>query len=293
MRIRLIISILYLILGIMSVYTSVMIFFVPMFTVPLVKFHLGSKLTQEYIFLDFTIGLLMYFLSNTLIAPIIYITLIIMPAYSIIRAQEKKLVNNPSLILVTGTIIWGGLLLQGQLLVRYGYSYYEEYKIMIEQFLKPIKEDPNYLIFHQGIEELFISLYPSTLFMSALLMGLLAVMVNRRRKQLRLVMDQLLSFRLSKGILLLALVAIVMLTMNEIQYATEVGANLLFIIFILFYISGLFGIISYVTKLSLSTTTKLVCIVLMVLLLPVVPILPLLYGFFDTIFNFRRVELVI
>ncbi|ONI43393.1 hypothetical protein AN641_10255 [Candidatus Epulonipiscioides gigas] len=286
MRIRFIISILYLILGIMSIYTSLIIFFIPLLTLPLVKFHLNVKLTVKYIFLDIVIGILMYLTATNIMESIIYITLIICPAYSIIKAQEKKIINYPNLTFLTGTIIWGGLLLQGEAMKYYGYSYYSEYKLLINDFFGSIGDVTYYL----ALEELMLSIYPSTLFMSALLLSFITMSINQKRFQ-NLLVKQLLAFKLSKSIILISILAIIMIFITDIKYVSEIGLNLMFIVFILFYISGIWAIISYVTKSNIPPFAKLLVVIIILLLLPVIPIFPLLYGILDTIFNFRRVEL--
>ncbi|WP_010168819.1 hypothetical protein [Candidatus Epulonipiscium viviparus] len=289
MRIRLMISILYLILGIMSVYTNVIIFFIPLLTLPLIRFHVGTKLSREYILLDIVIAFIMYFASNSVLNCVIYITLIILPAYSIIKEQEKESINYPKLIFLTGTIIWGGLLVQGELMKYYGYSYYEAYRSLISNMFVAMNSE----IYALGLEELMLSMYPSTLFVSAILLAFITVSVNQKRVSQDSMINQLFSFRLSKMIFLIILLAIIMVFNTDIMYLSEIGMNLIFILFILFYVAGMWGMMSYVIMAKTTPVAKFLGIIMMLIVLPIAPIFPLLYGFFDAIFNFRRIELVV
>ncbi|OOB78723.1 MAG: hypothetical protein BEN19_08640 [Epulopiscium sp. Nuni2H_MBin003] len=293
LRTRFGISAIYLLLGVLSIYASLIIFFLPLLTIPLVKFHHGIKLKSEYIVVDLITILLMYLLSDSLINIVTYTVMVLFPAYTIIKFNENRFVNYPYIILVIGVIIWGGLLLQEQVMrYEFGISLYNEYMLMIKDVLSQtattVDDTAYYLLY-----EIMGSIYEGTLFGSALLISFITVNITQKREGTDTVVNQLLNYRLSKFTMVLLIMTIWIIIMSPSYTVAEVGINLLTMLTIMFYATGMWGIVSLVIKAKLTTMAKIIFVTLLLLILPIISLVPMIYGMIDTIFNVRKAEIVV
>ncbi|OOB77785.1 MAG: hypothetical protein BEN19_01220 [Epulopiscium sp. Nuni2H_MBin003] len=295
LRSRVLMSAIYLILGILSFYSYLFILFIPVLIIPFIKYHTTNSLNIQHILLDSLTILLMAILNPTTSDAIIYATLVILPAYILVRCYKEKEVKLPQIIMYLTVTTWVGLVIQMGAIDHYIYEYYtliDEATIQMQIAMSGFSATE--LVYFNEILTLqnyiLKLIYPTFIFVVANLLSFITILLTYKINDKTTSLSQLLEYRLNR--FTLCLIALGWIWFNHsMDYSLSViGINLLVIMFFLYSLTGFFGIVSLVVMNGRSLFMTFIAIIFFASFMPW---FFLIYGLIDTVFNVRKVKVVI
>ena len=308
--------ILYIILAILGVYNVGSASILPILSVPyalhIAKNNYSIGIHALY---NVTAGVAIFSITGGVESVIIYIIGIGIPAYAASCFYKKKL-SLPSIIIYTAIINASAMLLYQVLMKVLGVNYELQYILYTEKiktvFIPILMEqvaningmvDKNFelqltetLINNfELIKQLFSSLLIINAFVCTTIQVLIMHGVLRIKDKSLPKFGELLEFRVSKVVILFLVVAMTLVgTASNASSGTVIlGVNVLVVTYMLFMILGLLSMIGLIRKSSVNKGMKVMSSIFLVIIIMFAPTLLILNGFLDTLFNFRKVTLVV
>lgn len=310
----------YIGLGIVGLYHAIGVVLFPIIAVPAIVCFIKDTLNKEqHIILHMIIGVGIYLTTNNLICILIYLLSVCIPSYVIIYfyRQEYPLPN----IIMHVTLALAIVVLSFFMLMKYfGLDFESYYLETLENikyiFLDNVQEwltiqNTNLsssnlaslsLEMRQAINSVIAimeAVYSALIILQLLIAsGITVIVVNviigyndKKIPSLK----QLLSFRLSKVSVLILFISTITISLNG-DVATNwsiLSLNITFFLMTLFQMVGTLALVAIVGKADINRGIKIIGLVTIVILLLMSPYLVMFFGCLDTIFNYRKVKIVV
>lgn len=309
----------YVLLGIVGVYSLTLIFLAPLLMTPMAIFLMGNKKNYKRdLFIHLIISILLYVFTNRIQEVLLYIVSVAVPAHIFVTCYRKKLAL-PQIAMYTGVgmiavfylYIIGMKYMQVDYIQMYN-SLLDAAKSQYEIIFNELVANQNQAISAEMSKQLASMkrqlldsvdvlkyLYPTLLLQVGVVLGVVSTIfitfIGRFKKWRMLPLVQFANFKFSKwmsGLLLLS--GFVALFMgNGSNEVLALATNLYFFTMYLLQIIGLIASIMLVKKSKLATTTRTMVIVLCVLTYFTMPFIMMIVGLADTLFNFRKVDIIV
>lgn len=309
----------YILLGIIRVYSTTLIFLTPMLMVPMAIFLMSNKRNYKRdLFIHLIISIVLYLSTRSIAEPLLYIISVAVPAHIFVTCYRNKLAL-PQIAMYTGI---------GTVGIFYcyiiGMKYFNiDYMQIYNTFLDTAKEQYTALIneamniqnqpVSNDIEEqlslmrkqfsmsvdMLKYLYPSFLLQTGVALGVMSTvfitLMGRIKKWRMLPLRQFVQFKFSKwmGILLIVSSSIALFVGEGSNTTVALAMNLYSFTVYLLQIVGFIALIMLVKKSKLNSMSKTMSIVLSVLVFFIMPFIMMLVGLADTLFNFRKVDIIV
>lgn len=312
---------LYLLLAIIGCFSQITSVFFPIVALPLIIYCIRNKMTlREHSLFHMIVGLFILMDSSYGGSLLIYIMAVILPTYIILYLYSCE-VKTPNIIMYVGISLSVVIFILSMVVKRTGIDiemYY--YKVIdemgemligsIDSMLKTVATDSSMLnelnttqqelktIILQN-NQLLKTLYPSVMVLQMFLSSsIIVIMVNasiKMKNKLYRGNRELLEFRVSKMAILLLIMTMIG---RESEYFSGQAMSLLSINVInvlinLLQVAGILAIISIVVKTSISRALKVLIYIVIAISFVLFPSLSLFLGCLDTIFNYRKVKIIV
>lgn len=315
--------IIYAMLGSMHVYAGTLIILFPILALPMTIWMLSNKQDiKRDIFIHLGITFAIFLLTQSIDNAILYIINVSIPSYIVTTAYRKRL-DIPHIIIYTTLGVTASVYIfviaRSYMGVNYLEGYFaslDAYKAMsIEIFdmlpkqnqgavsaermaaIKEMAELSKELVATQVM--LLKHIYPAlTLVVSMILSAImifLVTLIGKLKKWHMPTLKQIFHFKLSKGVPILLIIGL-LLVETKGSYSDVfgmLGMNLFFFMQTLLQIVGIISLIMTIRKAKLSTLVKTMGIVLSFMVFFTAPMFIIMIGLFDTLFNYRKAEIVV
>nr|WP_307993291.1 DUF2232 domain-containing protein [uncultured Niameybacter sp.] len=309
----------YVLLGIVGVYSFTLIFLAPLLMTPMAIFLMGNKKNYKRdLFIHLIISMLLYVFTNSIQEVLLYIVSVAVPAHIFVTCYRKKLAL-PQIAMYTGVgmiavfylYIIGMKYMQVDYIQMYN-SLLDAAKSQYEIMFNELVANQNQAISAEVSKQLASMkrqildsvdvlkyLYPTMLLQTGVALGVIGTIfitfIGRLKKWRMLPLVQFANFKFSKWMSGLLLVSgfVALFMGNGSNEVLALATNLYFFTMYLLQIIGLIASIMFVKKSKLATTTRTMVIVLCVLTYFTVPFIMMIVGLADTLFNFRKVDIIV
>lgn len=306
----------YIILAIPGMYNIGVTIILPLLAIPLMLYMIKNTLSRNtHILYHVATLLAIYALTTSIESCLIYITGIVVPVYAVSYFYKKKY-PLPNTIMYAGIVNGIALLIYQGIMKSLGVNYELEYILLIEELKKallPIITSQITLaskVVDKGLEvqlvrmfidnldlvkQLFASMLIIHAFICTIVQVLIVNLILRRKNKEMPAFGQLLDFRVSKVLLVILAGAILLVAMttDSISGTMILGINVVVIMYMLFMLLGFLSVIGIIKKSSINKGLKIISSIFLGVLIIVSPTLLILFGFLDTVFNFRKVTIVV
>ncbi|WP_054742900.1 DUF2232 domain-containing protein [Cellulosilyticum ruminicola] len=306
----------YIILAIPGIYNIGTTIILPFVVIPLTLYLIKNTLGYKtHILYHVATLLAIYALTASIESCLIYITGIIVPAYAVAYFYKKKY-PLPNTIMYAGIISGVACLIYQGLMKWLGMNYELEYILLIEELknaLLPIvtaQLTATSKVVDKGLEvqlvqmfignldlikQLFASMIIIHTFICTIIQVLITHIILRRKDKELPKFGQLLDFKISRLLLVVLAGAILLVATatDSLSSTMILGMNVVVIMYMLFMLLGLLSVIGIIKKSSINKGLKIISSIFLGVLIIVSPTLLILFGFLDTVFNFRKVTIVV
>ncbi len=306
----------YIILAIPGMYNIGVTIILPLLAIPLMLYMIKNTLSRNtHILYHVATLLAIYALTTSIESCLIYIMGIVVPVYAVSYFYKKKY-PLPNTIMYAGIVNGIALLIYQGIMKSLGVNYELEYILLIEELKKallPIITSQITLaskVVDKGLEvqlvrmfidnldlvkQLFASMLIIHAFICTIVQVLIVNLILRRKNKEMPAFGQLLDFRVSKVLLVILAGAILLVAMttDSISGTMILGINVVVIMYMLFMLLGFLSVIGIIKKSSINKGLKIISSIFLGVLIIVSPTLLILFGFLDTVFNFRKVTIVV
>lgn len=313
----LIIITIYISLGLIGIYSSTLIFLVPLLMVPMAIYLMGTKKNYNRdLLMHAMIAGILYFVTRRLDEVLLYMISVAIPAHILVSCYRRKL-STPHIAIYTGIgtvgifylYIIGMKYLQVDYLQAYNTvldTFKVEYIKMIEEITQMSNIPDDTLAKIQLVKEqlpdvidFFRYTYPAMLLEAGVLIGLLSTiiitLIGRIKKWRMTPLTELVHFKFSKWMAALLVIAgiIIQVSSNEQEAMLALGINLFYFVSYLLQLIGIVAVIMLIKKSSWSSGLKMLSILLSVMMFLTTPFIIMIIGLGDTLFNFRKVDIIV
>lgn len=306
----------YIVIAIPGTYSIANTLLLPIVCIPITLYMIKNTLGfGMHILYNVAILLAIYALTGNLESLLIYIVGIGVPAYAVSYFYRKKY-PLPNTIMYAGGISAAAFLLYQCVMKGLGINYELQYMQYTEElktvFLPTLVKQlaTTSAMTDKGVEvqliqmfignfdlmkQLFAAMLIINSFICIIVQVLIIHFILRRKNKELPTFGQLLDFRVSKILLVILAGAIFLMAMtNDSLSGTMIlGINLVVVIYMLFMIVGFLSVIGIIKKSSVNKGLKVISSIFLGVLILVSPTLLILFGFLDTIFNFRKATIVV
>lgn len=309
----------YILLGVIGIYSTTLIFLTPILMVPMAIFLMSNKRNYKRdLLIHLIISIMLYLLTRSIAEPLLYIISVAVPAHIFVTCYRNKLAL-PQVAMYTGVCTVGVFCFYAIGMKYFNIDYIqmyntfldtakEQYTALINQAMKiqnqPISNDMEEQLllmrkqFSMSVDMLKY-LYPSLLLQIGIIIGVVSTifmtLMGRIKKWRMLPLSQFVQFKFSRwmGILLVISSFIALFVGEDSMTTAALAMNLYSFTVYLLQIVGFIALIMLIRKSKLNSTTKTMSIVLSVLVFFMMPFIMMLVGLADTLFNFRKVDIIV
>lgn len=311
---------LYIGLGMAGLYHAIGIVLFPIIAVPAIVCFIKNTFNKEqHIILHMIISIGVYLITGNLICILIYLLSVCIPSYVIMYFYKEEF-PLPNIIMYV-TLSLATVVFAFFMLMKYFGIDFESHYIDILENIKHIcleniqewltiqntnlassnlaalslemKQAINSVI---GIME---AVYSALIILQLLIASSITIIVvniiigynNKKIPSLK----QLLSFRLSRISVLILFISTITISLNgdaAIKWGI-LSLNITFFLVTLFQMVGVLALIAIISKADINRGIKIIGIVTVVILLLISPYLMMFFGCLDTVFNYRKVKIVV
>ncbi len=313
----LMISLLYIALGIIGIYSSTLIFLVPLLMTPMAIYLMSSKRSYTRdIIMHMMISILIFGMTMRLDEALLYLISVAVPAHILVACYRKQY-SVPHVAMYTGIgtvgLFYIYIIAMKYLQIDYIAMYNAlldafkvEYIKMIEEMSQMTNMSEQMAVQIKVIKEqlpkiisLFKYTYPAMLLEAGIVIGLLSTaiitLIGRMKKWRMASLTQLVNFKFSKWMAGLFLIAgfIIQFSSGGNDSLTALGINLYYFISYLLQLIGIVALIMIIRKSKWSSGLKVISIVLSLMMFWTTPFIMMIIGLGDTLFNFRKVDIIV
>ena len=310
----------YIIFGTLGLYSVLGIFAAPFLSIPLVIYMLKRGIPLSSMLISYIVTATGIFIMGfDLNQVLIYFLGVVFSTHVIVYLYRKEC-TLPEII-VYGTVLFTiGVLVYLRILNYLGVSYAGAYKEMCESYKQLYTQDITAILKNIGVNEAQLGmplnevwavtmeflkkLFPTVVLLQNFFHMLITVLIcnfilKRQIKSLPSI-KELMAFKLSKIVLLLFFVTFVMLlTVQTKEVMTTFLTNMLFILMGLLGNVGALSLLGLIQKSRAKGGIRIigyiiwVCLAIMGTVMPLVYVFFILFACFDTVFNYRKVSIVV
>lgn len=308
----------YVVLGFFGIYSKTLIFLFPLTAAPLTIYLMGNKKDVKKEFAMHILVILgIYLVGDNYVQPVLYALSVVLPAYLIIKLYRYQF-SVPQIMMTTGVIMGGVLILYVVVMKFMGVDYIQHYMDFLDYYQKLQLEVFNSMgtsanlttkLNTEDLELLkevlsaqvsvFKMVYPALFLLMTLCMSMIYIGIITffgRMKGWRLpALRQLCYFRLSKLAAGLVVVGILVIQLDRTQEGifTLLGFNLYFLLNSLFQLIGVVAAIMIIRKSKMGVGFKTMGILVSIIIFYTMPLAMTIVGIGDSLFNYRKLENVV
>lgn len=325
LNIRSIVSVLCLIaiyigLSMVGLYHMIGTVLFPIISVPaIICFTINTLNKRQHIVIQMAIIMGIYLTTSHFVCILVYLVSVCVPTYVILYLYQEKF-PLPNIIMYA-TLSLSVVVLLFFIIMRSLGMDFEAYYLSILESIKLVSLDDmqewlaikNAGLTPSNIAELSLqmkevmnsvidimqSVYSALIILQLLITtGITVIIVNvfsRCKNKQFPALAELLNFRLSKISVLILFISTLIISLNGDEGAkwSMLSLNVAFFLMTLFQIVGAFALIAIVSRKGISKGIKILGIVTVFILLSISPYLVMFFGCLDTIFNYRKVKIVV
>ncbi|OON96759.1 MAG: hypothetical protein ATN32_06115 [Candidatus Epulonipiscium fishelsonii] len=288
-------SMTYIILGALNVYSMTFLAFIPILMLPIVIY--GIKKSDKNIdFILYSTIIFCIALGGNSLEAIIFTFTILLPSYAIIIGYHKD-ISLPHHFMYLTLTIWAGTFICFNFLLFIGIDYIQIYFSFLEQYEDMVLAvTPEIINFMRLIYYAIFFLVSGWL--SVICLGVIKIVFKIKKWKFPK-LNQILDFKMSQISLVVFLLALMLLQTNTNSVTEFVGINATIIFISLYQLMGLLSILSAVRKSKFSNLPRFVTgiifmiIILAIALISFTPYILVLIGIIDTLINYRKVKFVV
>lgn len=303
----------YILLGMLGVYSAAMIFLLPILALPMTIYLMSSSVDiKRDVLINLGISVGVYLLSGNLVEVMFYGLNVILPAYIVAMLYRKK-ASTPHIVMYTSTAVIGVLFICIIVLKYWNIDYIQSYIHILETY-KSIQFELFDSISGYGINSEQIDLlkqviasqievlkivYPAVFFIITVWMIVIEIslvtIISKLRKWRISSLRGLFNFKLSKASILVFLLSFVLIqgTSMENSSWTTLGWNMFFFMNSLYQIIGIISMFVLLKRSRFGMAMKVIGGILMFVLIYSSPSMVMMFGILDTIFNYRKVSNIV
>lgn len=307
--------IIYLLLGSIGVYSGTLVFLFPLLAAPLTIYLMSNRINirRDIIFhLIVVAGLLV--VTNNISEALLYLISVALPAHCITVLYRKNM-SIPHMIMYLAITVMGVFYLYVICMKSMGIDYVQGYMTILDQYktlqMQTIEElasisqtltQDQVNLFKEMIDgQIFILelMYPAIFLIIGVLLGTIQVgiitFVGKLKKWRLPAFRQITQFTFSRWMSILLIIALLLsqLTLGENDPFIMLGINLFFFISSLLQMLGVIVLVILIKRKKWPFGTKVLVSITMVILISMAPTALMIVGFTDTLFNFRKVKIIV
>ena len=308
--------ILYTLFGLIGMYSGSLVFLFPILATPLALYLMCFKIqTKRAILLHAIVVVAIVLLTGRIDEGILYLVTVAVPGHMVAHFYVAK-TPVPKTIMYVGIGVMGafylytiGMRFLGLDYVGYYLAFVEDYKTiqmsMIAELTKNIT-DEQVLSQFQGLKEIVSAqviiletIYPGLFLLFGVILAtiqtLIMTVIGKFRKWSLPAFRDITRFTFAKalGILLILSFIIAQFSFGGNDRLTVLGLNLFFFLSSLLEILGFIAIIMLIKRKKWNKALKLIAVVFVIVLVFTFPTTFMIFGLADTLFNFRKVEIIV
>lgn len=307
--------ILYIVLAASGLYGYLGIIIFPILSIPLAAYMLTYKQPVSVHFLyNLVIVIVSYIFTRHLESALIYIIGVCIPAYSVVFLYKKKL-PLPNIIMNETVIVSSTLLVYILIMKEMGINFEQQFIVELENTKELFLQILGQSFVLNGITDLNVQsqmnvavislmdymkqIFPAFVVFGAWFLTTIQVLIFnallRRKDKSYPSAKQLLYFKMSRFILLIFVAAMLMVGMSSSQHSgiAILGINLFVIINMTLSLMGALSLAALMQKTMLNGVIKVICYILIFIMFWAAPTLLILFGGLDTLFNYRKVTIIV
>ncbi|WP_070001189.1 DUF2232 domain-containing protein [Cellulosilyticum sp. I15G10I2] len=305
----------YVLLARLGIYHTGGIILFPILSAPLAVYLIKKQLTQGVDFL-FNIAIIIgiYLLTNSVQSVLIYIISVSIPAYAAAFFYKKE-VPLPNMIMYVSISVAGAIFIYLGVMKSLGIDYEAQFILLVDEIkgvyfnvletiARPASTEN---ILEQSIMKELITaitdtikkVYPALIltagvFLSSIQVILLNIVLRSKGTKL-LSLKQLFNFKLSKiAVLILFIAMIIPLSRNQVNDITSIlSLNVLFFLQNLMQVMGIISIIVLLRRATVHNAFKVLGYMILFILLIMPTNILMMFGCFDTLFNYRKAQIIV
>jgi hypothetical protein len=301
----------YILLGMSGFYKLGFIFFFPILALPLTIWNLGNK--QDYkrdFFFHISIGLFIFLTTMQIDDMMLYVMNVTIPTLIITYSYRKK-IDLPHTIAYTAV----GMIIGSFLFVGLRQNYLVAYFNAIE-FYQTVQLEAVQALISQGqtifskdqlqampeaiilVTTLLQYIYPAMfmigVFVLTTLLILLVAGIGVLKKWRLPKLKELTQFKLSRFSVILYIMGWIFMQMSStVDIWQMLGLNIFFFMQSIFQFVGIITLLTMVKNLNIGMLWKVLLILCGIILLLTSPTIIMMIGVFDTLFDYRKVPIVV
>ncbi len=306
----------YIVISKLGVYSIGNMLLLPIVAIPLTLYMIKYNLELgTHVLYNMATLLAIYALTGQIESSLIYLISIAVPVYAVSYFYRKKY-PLPNIIVYSGIISGIAFLLYYGVMKGMGVNYELQYMNYTEHIKTAIVPAVvSRLMTTSGIvdkrfevqitqllignldlmKQLFAAVSIINAFICSIIQVLIIHLILRLRDKTLPGLGQLLEFRISRVLLGILAGAIFLMTVttDALSGTMILGVNVVVIIYMLLMLVGLLSVIGIIKKSSINKGVKIITGIFLGSIILFSPTLLILFGFLDTMFNFRKVTIVV
>lgn len=307
----------YISLGLIGIYSSTLIFLVPLLMAPMSIYLMGSRKNYKRdLLMHVMIAGILYFVTRRLDEALLYIISVAVPSHILVSCYRQKL-SIPHIAIYTGIGTVGIFYLYIVGMKYFQMDYVQAYNVILDTFeveyikllekvtqmsnipdqtlaqIKVIKEQlPNVIDFLKYT-------YPAMLLEAGVLIGLISTiiitLIGKIKKWRMPSLAQLVHFKFSRWMAALLVIAglIIQVSSHEQEAILALGINLYYFVSYLLQLMGIVTLIMLIRRSNWTSGLKMMSILLSIMVFLSTPFIIMIIGLGDTLFNFRKVDITV
>lgn len=306
---------LYILVGVLGIYEMLGLLLFPILSIPLAVYVIRNeqKLGIHFLY-NIIIMIGIYLGSQSIQSILVYLVGICVPTYTLLFLYKKRL-PLPNIIMYTGLIITAGMFIYFMLMKQLGVDYEVQFILMLDEIKAISIENLNEIFKASGLtgtaspeelQQLFVSMvdtiklmYPALVLLEVFFLTIIQVLlvnsILRIKNKTLPSIKQFLEFKISKVaivILFIAMMGINMSTSLNNGWIT-LCFNVMVVLTMLLNVIGVLAIVALIRKTAINKMFKILGYVMVVFLFITSPTILMLLGCLDTIFNYRKVKIIV
>ncbi|MDF2615210.1 MAG: Protein of unknown function rane [Clostridia bacterium] len=305
----------YILLARAGIYSTAGIVLFPILSIPLAICLIKNKLPLGLDFL-FNIAIILgiYLLTNSIQSVSVFIISICIPAYAV-SVLHKKRVPLPNMIMYVSILMAVIIFIYIGIMKYLGVDYELQFRTSMDavkqlyfealETISRLSQETNVLETSMMKELITLiidtikQIFPALILTGGLLLTttqviVLNMLVKKKGERLRS-LKELFNFRLSKVTVILFFIAIMLLTFGQgIDEVVKIlSLNIFFFLEFLMKVMGIVSILVLIKRSHVNTGIKVLGYMILVILIITPTSILMMFGCFDTMFNYRKAEIIV
>ncbi|MHC1749043.1 MAG: DUF2232 domain-containing protein [Cellulosilyticaceae bacterium] len=310
-----IVILLYVILGVLGVYSGTIFILFPILAIPMTIWIMSNEINlPRDIMVNIIIVCFIYIITGRIEEPLLYLINVMIPSY-IMGIMYKKKATVPNILMYTAVGTMGCLFVYVLAMSYRGIDYVGSYMQVLQQYkeiqLNAIEsfiqvntpEGAEQLKLVKSVIEVYIRtleyVYPAIFMLMGILLTIIQLavvtMIGKLKKWDMPSLKQLVQFKLSKVALLVLLLAMIISQAGENigNNGIMLALNVSILFQNLFQLLGIITLIVMIRRSKANSFIKIFSVIISIILFYMMPSFMMLIGCFDCLFNYRKVQITV